>query len=52
MTEPVIVHLEEFHLNEIFQDPLPQEDVAALLSFRRLRWNTGKRHLRLAVPSR
>lgn len=33
MTEPVIVRLEEFHIHEIFQDPLPQEAVAALVSF-------------------
>ncbi len=33
MTEPVIVHLEEFHLNEIFPDSLPPEAVASLVSF-------------------
>lgn len=33
MTDPVIVRLEEFHLNEIFTDPLPPEAVASLVSF-------------------
>lgn len=33
MTEPVIVHLEAFHLEDIFPIPLPPEAVASLVSF-------------------
>ncbi len=45
MTEPVIVRLEEFHIHEIFQDPLPQEAVAALVSFPSFAMEYGEKTL-------
>lgn len=42
MTEPVIVHLEEFHLNEIFPNPLPAEAIASLVSFPSFAMEYGK----------
>lgn len=45
MTEPVIVHLEEFHLNEIFPDSLPPEAVAALVSFPSFAMEYGEKTL-------
>lgn len=42
MTEPVIVHLEEFHLNEIFPDSLSPEAVASLVSFPSFAMEYGK----------
>lgn len=45
MTEPVIVHLEEFHLNEIFPDSLPPEAVASLVSFPSFAMEYGEKTL-------
>lgn len=50
MTEPIIVHLEEFHLNEIFPDSLPPEAVASLVSFPSFAMEYGKKHLPLVAP--
>ncbi|MDC7940291.1 hypothetical protein [Raoultella ornithinolytica] len=45
MTEPVIVRLEEFHLNEIFQNSLPQKAVEALVSFPSFAMEYGQKTL-------
>ncbi|HHN5932851.1 MAG: hypothetical protein ACLT24_27345 [Klebsiella sp.] len=45
MTEPIIVHLEEFHLNEIFPDSLPPEAVASLVSFPSFAMEYGEKTL-------
>ncbi|HDZ0443373.1 TPA: hypothetical protein ACSPFY_000387 [Klebsiella pneumoniae] len=45
MTEPVIVRLEEFHIHDIFQEPLLQEVVAALVSFPSFAMEYGEKTL-------
>lgn len=45
MTDAAIVRLEEFHLDEIFPEPLPPETVAALVSFPSFALERGEKTL-------